>query len=122
MEVNAFNTDQHGGSGNHPQLQQNLPNANLILLLGILSIVLCWWHLVSIAGIVLGTVTIALARKEVALYHSSPERFTVSSLNNVRTGRTCAVIGLIISIVIFILVSLFLIGMLASLPFMGMIR
>jgi hypothetical protein len=113
------NTD--GGSVFNP-LQQNLPNANIILILGILSIVFCWWHLLSFAGIILAVVTIVLSRKEIALFRSSPGYYSLSSLNNVKTGRTCAIIGLIISIVIFILVSLFLIGLLASLPFMGMIR
>jgi len=84
--------------------------------------VLCWWHLVSFVGIILGIITLVLSKKEMEVYKSAPQKFTISSLNNVKTGRTCAIIGLIISIVIFVLVTLFLIGFLATLPFWGMIR
>ena len=122
MEEQNANSKPQGEPVHNPLYQQNLPNSNTILVLGILSIVFCWWHLVSFVGIVLGIVTIVLSRKEMALYSSAPHQYTLSSLNNVRTGRTCAIIGLIISIVVFVLVSFFLIGLLATLPFWGMIR
>lgn len=104
-------------SGNSPQ---NLPNSTTILILGILSILLCWWHLLSFAGIVLGIIALVLANKELSVYRKNPSRYTLSSLNNVRTGRICAIIGLSISILIFIFVILLIMGILASLPFWGM--
>ena len=118
---------EHPGSGqqgayNGNAAPKNLPNANLIMVLGILSIFLCWWHFVSLAGIVLGIIALVLARKETILYYTNPAGYTISSLNNVKTGRICAIIGLIISIIVFLLVSLFLIGFLATLPFWGMLR
>ena len=48
MEEQAFNSKPQGDIGNNQLFQQNLPNANTILVLGILSIVFCWWHLVSL--------------------------------------------------------------------------
>ena len=122
MEEQTFNSKSQGNPFNNPGFQQNLPNSNTILVLGILSIVFCWWHLVSFVGIVLGIITIVLANKEIAVFNANPQNFTISSLNNVKTGRICAIIGLIISIIIFVLVSLFLIGFLATLPFWGMLR
>jgi len=122
MDEQAFHSGRQGEGSDNPFSQQNLPNANTILILGILSIVFCWWHLVSFVGIVLGVITLVLSMKEMDLYRAAPQKYTVSSLNNVRTGRTCAIVGLIISVVVFILVTLFLIGMLATLPFWGMIR
>ncbi|MEI6887882.1 MAG: CCC motif membrane protein [Bacteroidales bacterium] len=122
MEEQTFNSKPQGDSLNNPFLQQNLPNSTTILVLGILSIVFCWWHLVSFIGIVLGISTLVLSKKEIAVYQAAPQKFTISSLNNVKTGRTCAIIGLIISVVVFFLVTLFLIGLLATLPFWGMIR
>ncbi len=122
MEVNDSNSAPQGRPVNDPLYQQNLPNSNTILVMGILSIVFCWWKLVSFVGIVLGIITIVLAKREIAVFNSAPQNYTISSLNNVKTGRTCAIIGLIISVVIFVLVSLFLIGFLATLPFWGMIR
>ncbi len=122
MEEQAFTSKPGSDPLNNTFLQQNLPNSNTILVLGILSIVFCWWHLVSFVGIVLGITTLILSKKEKAVYYAAPQKFTISSLNNVKTGRTCAIIGLIISFVFFFLVTLFLIGLLATLPFWGMIR
>ncbi|MEI6433570.1 MAG: CCC motif membrane protein [Bacteroidota bacterium] len=101
---------------------KNLPNANLILALGILSILLCWWHFISFAGIVLGVISLLMANREMKLYYSNPSDFTISSLNNVKAGRTCALIGLAISVIIFSFVLLMIFGILASLPFWGMIH
>jgi len=118
---NHPNQVQQGGIHNNP-VPQNLPNANMIMVLGILSILLCWWHFVSVAGIVLGIVAIMMARKENATYSADPARYTTSSFNNVKTGRICAIIGLTISIIVFVFVTLMIIGVLVTLPFWGMIR
>ena len=101
---------------------KNLPNANLILILGILSIFLCWLHLVSFLGIVLGVAALYMSKKETSLFYSAPGRYTASSLNNVRAGRICAMIGLAISVVVFAFVMLMIIGILTTLPFWGMIH
>ena len=104
------------------QVPQHLPNANLILVLGILSILLCWWHFVSIAGIVLGFIALVMANRETKLYYSDQSHYTTSSFNNVRTGRTCAIIGLTISIIVFVFVILLIFGVLVTLPFWGMMH
>jgi len=121
MEEPSFNTKPEGDFSNKQLLQQNLPNSNTILVLGIFSIVFCWWKLISIAGIIMGIITLVMAKREIALYNAAPQQYTTSSLKNVQTGRTCAIIGLIISVVIFVLAVLFMIGLLATLPFWGMI-
>jgi hypothetical protein len=118
---NNKGADRYGTLNNNPA-PQNLPNANLILILGILSILLCWWHFISIAGIILGIVSLVMAKKENALYRSDPGHFTASSLNSVKTGRICAIVGLTISIIVFIFVMLMIIGILVTLPFWGMIH
>jgi hypothetical protein len=121
------NQSSHIMPGQGPGLQQNgipqnLPNANLVLVLGILSILFCWWHFVSIAGIGLGFIALVLANRETKRYHTDPAGYTASSLNNVRTGRTCAIIGLLISIIVFVFVMLLISGILITLPFWGMIH
>lgn len=110
------------GKGITPQPRQNLPNANMVLILGIASILLCWWHFISFVGIVLAIVALIMANKETRLYYQYPGVYSESSLNNVKTGRICALIGLIISLIIFAFVILLAIGLIASLPFWGMIR
>jgi len=111
-----------GSNFYHSPLQMNLPNSNTILVLGILSLVFCWWHIISIVGIVLSIVTLSLARKELLLFYAQPHNFTISSLNNVKAGRVCAIIGLIISILVFIVALLTIIGFFALLPIWGMVE
>lgn len=110
------------GDSYHTPYQVNLPNSNTILILGILSLVFCWLHILSIIGIILSIVTLSLANKETSLFYLQPHNFTLSSLNNVKAGRTCAIIGLIISILVFIVASLTIIGFLALLPIWGMVE
>lgn len=111
-----------GGNFYHSPFQTNLPNSNTILVLGILSLVFCWWHILSIVGIVLSIVTLSLARKELFLFYTQPNNFTLSSLNNVKAGRVCAIIGLIISILVFVVALLTIIGFFALLPIWGMVE
>ncbi|MDD4602806.1 MAG: CCC motif membrane protein [Bacteroidales bacterium] len=99
---------------------ENLPNANIILILGILSIVFCWWHFLSFVGIALGIIALIMAKKEMLIYHAQPDRYSLSSMNNVKTGRTCAIIGLIVSLIVFLFVILLIIGVIATFPFWGM--
>lgn len=123
MENQSGRQQQGNPSGFSPNpLPQHLPKANLILILGILSILFCWWHLVSIAGIALGFIALVMANRETKLYEANPDAYTISSLNNVKTGRTCALIGLIISVIVFAFVMLLILGILVTLPFWGMIR
>ncbi|MCX6267303.1 MAG: CCC motif membrane protein [Bacteroidetes bacterium] len=120
-QSNQYYPGQSGSFNNTP-VPQNLPNANLILVLGILSILFCWWHFVSIAGIALGLLALVLAHRETNRYQAYPDTYTISSLNNVRTGRTCALIGLTISIIVFAFVMLLIFGVIVTLPFWGMIQ
>jgi hypothetical protein len=115
-------TNQASGTNPYqPAAQVNLPNSNTILVLGILSLVFCWWHILSIIGIVLSIVTLVLARKELFIYSSQPGGYTFSSLTNVKTGRTCAIISLIISVLVFIVALLMIIGLFSLLPIWGMV-
>jgi len=111
-----------GGNFYHSPLQMNLPNSNTILVLGILSLVFCWWHIFSIVGIVLSIVTLTLSRKELFLFYTQPNNFTHSSLNNVKAGRVCAIIGLIISVLVFIAALLMIIGFFTLMPIWGMVE
>ncbi len=69
------------------QIQPPLPNATAILVLGILSIVICF---------ITGIIALIMAKKEMALYESNPGMYSAASYNNVKTGRICAIIGLVL--------------------------
>lgn len=82
--------------------QQPLQNATAVLVLGILSIVLCF------IGVALGIIALVLANKDLKLYRASPEVYSINSYNNLKAGRVCAIIGLIIqSLIILFYVILF---------------
>jgi hypothetical protein len=101
-------------------VQQNLPNSTPVLILGILSIVLSCWYF-SFLGIILGVVGLVLAGKDMSTYQAAPGKFTLSSYNNLKTGRTCAIIGLSVAVVFFIIMMMIIFGILATMPFWGMI-
>jgi magnesium-transporting ATPase (P-type) len=100
--------------------QQNLPNSKTVLVLGILSIVFSSWYF-SIAGIVLSIFALVLANRDLSLYYSNKSQYTLSSFNNLKAGRVCAIIGLAVAILFFIFFILILIGIFVTWPFWGMI-
>jgi hypothetical protein len=69
-----------------------LPNSTAVLVLGILSLVLCVFY--GIMGVILGTIGLVLANKDLTLHRNMPERYTVASYNNLKAGRICSIIGL----------------------------
>ena len=71
-------------------MQQSLQNATAVLVLGILSLVICF------IGIVLGIIALVLANKDLRLYRANPELYTPGSYNNLKAGRICAIVGLIL--------------------------
>jgi hypothetical protein len=75
--------------------QVPVPNATAVLVLGIVSIVLCWCY--GIVGLACGIIALILSGKSKAIYESSPDTYTISSFNNLKAGRVCAIIGTILS-------------------------
>jgi hypothetical protein len=102
----------------HPQ--QNLPNSTTVLILGILSIVFSIWYF-SIIGVILSILTLVISGRDIALYHSDTSRYTLNSYHNLKAGRICAFIGLIIAIVFVLITVLIIFGTLATMPFWGII-
>ena len=80
--------------------QTALPNATAVLVLGIVSILGCTCY--GIVGIICSIIALVLYSKDNKLYLQSPESYTRGSYNNLNAGRVCAIIGLIISILCFL--------------------
>jgi len=96
---------------NQPQGGQvSLPNATAILVLGIVSIALCWCY--GIIGIASGIIALVMAGKAKALYEADPDAYTLSSFKNMKAGRICALIGTILSslYIIYIIVIIAIYG------------
>jgi len=73
--------------------QQKLPNATLILVFGIFSILTCCCY--GIIGLILGIIAIFLANKAKQVYLENPENY--SGFQNVKIGKILAIIGIILS-------------------------
>jgi len=92
----------------------DLKNHIAVLVLGIISIVMCWCY--GIIGLVLGIISLALASKSEQLYKENPEAYSLSSYNNMKAGRICAIIGTSLSAVyvVFVIIYLLFIGTLMT--------
>lgn len=85
--------------------QKGLPNATAVLVLGILSIVVCFCY--GILGIICGIIALVLAGKDQKLYKEDAGLYTSGSYSNLKAGKVCAIIGLVISILYLIVLIFF---------------
>lgn len=93
------------------------PNSTEVLVLGILSIVFCWCY--GIVSVIMGIVTLVLASEGEKRYRMNPGLYTVSSYKNLKAGKTCAIVGLCLSVVSVLIVIIWLVlfgTMLFNLP------
>lgn len=93
------------------QLQQPAPNATAVLVLGIVSIVGCFCY--GIIGVICGIIALILYSKANREVVQNPGAYTEGSIKNLKAGRICAIIGLILS-------ALYLLGIIFGLAFFGM--
>jgi len=81
-----------------------LPNGTATLVLGILSIVICF---------ICGIVALVISNKDVQLYKNNPELYSAASYNNIKAGRICAIIGIVlqaVGIICYILMIAFFVS------------
>ena len=76
-------------------LKVDLPKADITLILGICSILTCF--IFGIIGIILGILAKNFSKKPIELYELAPELYTKHSYKNLKAGRVCAIIGIILS-------------------------
>jgi hypothetical protein len=98
----------------------NLPNSRTVLVLGVLSIVFSIWYF-SIVGVIMSILALLKANRDLSLYYSNKDQYTLNSYNNLKAGRVCAIIGLTVGILFFIFFILILFGIFVTWPFWGMI-
>lgn len=87
--------------------QQQLPNATAVLVLGIVSIVGCFCY--GIIGLILGIIALVLAGKATKLYNENPSLYTEASFKNMKAGKICAIVGLCLSALYFVIIVIYFI-------------
>lgn len=102
------NNQSENSSPDEPQttFQQELPNASVVLILGIIALIISFFN--SLVGLVTGIVSLVMARNTEKLYNQTPRLYTLSSLSNMRSGKTCAIIGIVLAILKIILIGIIL--------------
>lgn len=88
-------------------MPQNLPNATASLVLGIISIVGAFCY--GVVGLVCGIIGLVLANKDRKLYNAYPDMYSPNSFSTSNAGRTCSIIGVILSSLIFLIMIIYLI-------------
>lgn len=87
---------------------QKLPNATIVLVLGILSVLtICCYGIFSI---IFGAIGLILANKDAKLYAQNPTLY--ANYNNLKIGKVLNIIGLVIG-------ALFLIAVIAVIVSLG---
>jgi len=76
--------------------QQEVPNATASLVLGICSIVICG------LGPILGTIALVLSGSGKKAYETNPSMYKEASFKNLKAGRVCGLIGLILGSLVWI--------------------
>lgn len=77
--------------------KQKLPNAIVVLVLGILSIPSCCFYGV---GIIFSIIALVLAKKDMDLYKQDPALY--DGYSNINTGRILAIIGIVLNVIALI--------------------
>ncbi|MEM9680948.1 MAG: CCC motif membrane protein, partial [Bacteroidota bacterium] len=70
------------------------PNATLILVMGILSILGCCCY--GLPGLICGIVAVVLGMKATKIYKEAPENYT--GHGNVQAGKIMGIIGIVLSL------------------------
>ncbi|MCU0432459.1 MAG: hypothetical protein MUC87_03265 [Bacteroidia bacterium] len=79
----------YGNQPGFPPMQQDLPDASTIQILGILSLVLT-----GLIGLILAIIALSKSKQAMSTYQQNPGVYSEASFSKVKIGRTCAIIEL----------------------------
>jgi hypothetical protein len=86
------------------QFKRELPNAQMVLILGIASLILdviCGCCYGGVFGWVVGLIGWIMGNRAIKEYESNPSAFTPQSYNQAKNGKLMSMIGLILGLVSF---------------------
>jgi uncharacterized membrane protein len=75
-------------------MNQKLPNATGVLILGIVSIVTCCCY--GIVCLIAAIIGLVLANKDLKAYHQNPGQY--DNYGNLKTGRILCIIGIVLNV------------------------
>jgi hypothetical protein len=88
--------------------QTELPNAKTVMILGIVSIPVCCIAN-GIFSLAAAIIALVMAGNAKSLFNANPNAYTETSIGNLKTGKTCAYIGLALGI-FMLLITIILIA------------
>jgi hypothetical protein len=94
-----------GNPYNQNVYQQKIPNGEAVLVLGIISIVASFCY--GFFGLILGIVALILANSANKTYLMNPNAYSLASYNNLKAGKVCAIIGVVLGSLIILSVLIF---------------
>ena len=105
--METYRTETNEFQSPNPQNEFNLPApySNAVLTLGILSIITCCCCN-GIIGIILSIIAIVLATKSKREFNLNSDMYDERTLSKVNAGRTCAIIGLTVGLLMFVIAIL----------------
>ena len=83
---------------------ESAPYSTAVLILGIISIPSCFCY--GIIGLTVGIIALTLSKKGIKMYEKKPSQYKKTSLNNLKTGRICAIVGISVSLLYILFVIL----------------
>ena len=83
---------------------ESAPYSTAVLILGIISIPSCFCY--GIIGLTVGIIALILSKKGIKMYEEAPSKYIKTSLKNLKTGRICAIVGIITSLLYILFVIL----------------
>ncbi|TPN82351.1 CCC motif membrane protein [Aquimarina algicola] len=87
------------------EVKQELPNATTTLILGISSLITCFCY--GIPGLILSIIALIVSKNSKKLHLENPDMYT--GYENLRIGRICAIVGLILSSIYALFILLYFI-------------
>jgi ABC-type antimicrobial peptide transport system permease subunit len=105
-EKNTMNTSKTAQIKNSDiPVKLDLPNSDMILVFGILSIGLSF--VAGIPGLISAIIALKLSKKPLELYKYAPELYHKNSYGKIQAGKITAYIGIVFSVLVLVVALLF---------------
>ena len=99
--IDTENTNENNNIETSQNETKNVPYSTSVLVLGICSIVTCGCY--GLPALVCGIIALVQSKKGLMAYEDNPSLYKEGSLKNLKAGKTCATIGVILSSIYFLI-------------------